>query len=251
MMAFITCSTQNNPTPRSSRMRRRIAVARAPSVGVSPASSSSSRMIRGRSARRHRQLEQLAPAAGEAPRGHRRVLGHLDEGQQLGGRPARPLAPQRGGGHVLGRGQVEERPRGLERAPEAEPRDPVSGQGADPVLAEADGPRGGPEQPADQVEQRCLAGPVGPDERHDLALGDREAHAREDAEAAEAPGDVRAFEDHPPCACSSSEPPTIMAIASRRIHVNGSWNSRKPTSRTSTVEVPPMKKDDVTFRPRS
>ena len=201
---------------------------------------------------RHGQLEQLAPAAGEPPRGHRRVLVHLDE-RRAARRASPPGRSLHSAAAATFSAAVRSRNgRGVWNVrPEAEPRDPVRGQGADPVLAEPDRARRWPEQPADQVEQRRLAGPVGPDERHDLAFGDREAHPRQDAEAPEAPGDVRAFEDHPPCACSSSEPPTIMAIASRRIHVNGSWNSRKPASRTSTVEVPPMKNDEVTFSPRS
>ncbi len=146
---------------------------------------------------RHGQLEQLAAPPGEPPRRHRGLLAHLDEGQQLGRGASWSLAPARGRGHVLGRGQVEKGPRGLEGAPQAEPGDPVGRHGADQAPAHPDGSGRRPEQPVDQVEEGGLSGPVRPDEGHDLALGHLEAHPMEDPQAPEAACDVGAFEEGP------------------------------------------------------
>ena len=65
---------------------------------------------------------------------------------------------------------------------------------ADLPVADSDGSRRRPQQPADEVERRGLARAVRPDQRHDLALGHREAHPVEDAQAPEAAGHVRALE---------------------------------------------------------
>ena len=43
----------------------------------------------------------------------------------------------------------------------------------------------GGEQPGDEIEQRCLAGAVGPDQRVDLTFGDVRAHLVQGVEAAE------------------------------------------------------------------
>lgn len=56
---------------------------------------------------------------------------------------------------------------------------------------------------------------------------------------------------YPPWVWSRNIPAAISAIANKRTHVNGSCSARKPASRTSAVEVPPMISDEVTRNPRS
>src|SRR5436309_464136 len=81
------------------------------------------------------------------------------------------------------------------------PRDPEAGQagGSEPAhvaIFEGDGARGRPEDAGEDVDERGLARPIRPDDRHELSCIDGEAHAVEGADlAVELPQPLGA-EDH-------------------------------------------------------
>src|ERR1700694_4837110 len=65
----------------------------------------------------------------------------------------------------------------------------------DVLAVEADRPRGGPEEPGQQVEAGGLAGAVGADQADDLARLDREVGAVDRAPSVETLWDVRGLEE--------------------------------------------------------
>jgi hypothetical protein len=73
----------------------------------------------------------------------------------------------------------------LERAGDAEARDPVGRHLGDVLILEEDPSRGRAIDPRNQVEDRALAGAVRPDDRQDLALLDREGHRVDRLQATE------------------------------------------------------------------
>ena len=70
-------------------------------------------------------------------------------------------------------------------------RDRDSAVALDPAL-------GGGERPGERVEQRALAGAVGPEQRHDLARAEFGAHVADDIALAASYGQVLAAEQHRP-----------------------------------------------------
>ncbi|MGY4450670.1 hypothetical protein ACVWZR_005330 [Bradyrhizobium sp. i1.3.1] len=100
-------------------------------------------------------------------------------------------------GKALEHCQILERPR---HAMLRQPRRRHMGEG---ILAEPHPAPVGPVEPADDVEQRALAGPVGPDHRADLALRDLELDVAQRGDAAERERDVRKRK-HRPCGVIAS-----------------------------------------------
>ena len=74
----------------------------------------------------------------------------------------------------------------------------MRGERGDLMLCHANRPLRGADEPADQIEQRGLAGAVRADQRDDLALAHAEADPIENPQAAEALANVRAFEENRP-----------------------------------------------------
>src|SRR5581483_3707203 len=91
--------------------------------------------------------------------------------------------------HVLERGETRERLHELEGAREAEPADRVRLEPHEARALENDRAFRGRVEAGHQVEHGGLAGPVRPDEAHDLAGGDGEIEAAHRDEAAEALGE--------------------------------------------------------------
>src|SRR5690349_10468322 len=98
---------------------------------------------------------------------------------------------------VLEHGGVLEQLDVLERPRDAAPRDLVRRHPRDVLAVEDQTARGRLVDARDQVEDRRLAGAVGPDDREDLARLDLEAHAVDGPEAAEVHDEaVRGEEAH-------------------------------------------------------
>src|SRR5438552_935646 len=81
------------------------------------------------------------------------------------------------------------------------PRDPEAGQagGSEPAhvaIFEGDGARGRPEDAGEDVDERGLARPIRPDDRHELSCIDGEAHAVEGADLAVELPQPHGAEDH-------------------------------------------------------
>ena len=87
--------------------------------------------------------------------------------------------------NVVDHGFVLEHRQILERARDAEPRQPVGRKARDLPVLERDPACGRLEDPGDQVEHRGLAGAVRADQAEDLAAVDRKAHVGDGAQAAE------------------------------------------------------------------
>src|SRR5204862_7337518 len=85
---------------------------------------------------------------------------------------------------VLQDGQAGEQPDALERARDAEPGQ-LLGPGAQRAAGPADGAPLGPDEAADDVEERGLAGTVGADDPDDPAGSDGERPVVEGHQAAE------------------------------------------------------------------
>ena len=99
----------------------------------------------------------------------------LEQRERLGAaRSRRAAARVRTDHHVLHHGERGEQREVLERARDPGPRDPVRREREQVVPVELDAPSVRLVEPADAVEQRRLASAVGPDERADLPLVDRE-----------------------------------------------------------------------------
>ena len=133
---------------------------------------------------------RVVAASGSAGRPtRRRISAARDAGLRLAG--ARLRAVVRGHRHVLEDGQLAEGPRDLEGAGDAPVADAVGSQPADLGVLEPDGAGGGDQRARHAVEQRGLAGAIGPDEAEDLALADGEGHGVEGGEAPELLGESR------------------------------------------------------------
>src|SRR3954454_3856781 len=87
--------------------------------------------------------------------------------------------------HVLDRRHGSEQPDVLERARDAPRGDAIRSHGRDVPVLVAHHPKGGFVQAREHVEERRLAGAVGPDDGDDRALGDREGDVVDCGQAAE------------------------------------------------------------------
>src|SRR5262245_38906909 len=97
-------------------------------------------------------------------------------------------------GDVLDRRQLVEEARMLERPADAEPRPLVRPAPADIGPKEPDASRGRAHGPGDEMEERGLAGAVGPDQRVPRSLLDRERHRVHRAQLAVPAPDVGQLE---------------------------------------------------------
>ncbi|MDT4847350.1 hypothetical protein FQZ97_814020 [compost metagenome] len=86
---------------------------------------------------------------------------------------------------VVTHAQALEERKVLEGARDAQPGQPRRRHMAEAAPTDPHAPAVGPVQPADDIDQRALAGTIGPDDGADLSLGDREVHARQRGDAAE------------------------------------------------------------------
>src|SRR2546428_200512 len=136
----------------------------------------------------HRKLEQALLADGGTPPG-RIDEPHEPEALEPGAGTSPPVAhaaAHGGDGEVLAHGQLAEESHRLERPPDAPSGDLVRRQVVDALTVVEHAPAVGPEQARDEIEDRGLAGAVGPDEADDTARLDLERAATAGAEAAEA-----------------------------------------------------------------
>jgi hypothetical protein len=135
----------------------------------------------------------LAETAGQAHR-----LRHLARRAQGGGEPVdgaegvprAALARRRRQSQVLQHRQAREEIRALEGARDPAARDVVRGQPGERSAVEHDAARARRQVAGDEVEDRRLAGAVGPDERAALARRHLERHAVDGAERAEIAGEA-------------------------------------------------------------
>src|SRR5262249_17767115 len=95
---------------------------------------------------------------------------------------------------ILRNGKLGKNAFDLQRALDAQPADFMRGKTSDVAAAEQDLARIGTEQAGDQVEQRCLAGAVGSDDRMQLAARQRQAQVVDRGKASEAPSQTAGFE---------------------------------------------------------
>src|SRR6266849_1933914 len=98
--------------------------------------------------------------------------------------------------HVLQRRQAREEPDVLVGAGDAEGGDAVGRQPVDPLASQYDASARRAEQAGDDVEQRGLAGPVGPDQAVHLARGNLDGGSVERAHPAETPLQLLNREQH-------------------------------------------------------
>ena len=82
----------------------------------------------------------------------------------------------------------------LEGPRQAKPRDPVRGKAGDVPAHQADGAGIGTQHARHQIERRRLAGPVGAEQAHDLALPDRKAEVVDRDQPAERAPQAADFE---------------------------------------------------------
>src|SRR5439155_1588947 len=87
---------------------------------------------------------------------------------------------------VLANRQTDEETRNLSIHPDASPGDGVRVMAGDVVAPKQNAPGRRLELPGEQLEQRALAGAVGPDETAQLPLGQREIHTADGLDTAEA-----------------------------------------------------------------
>ena len=99
---------------------------------------------------------------------------------------------------VLPHGEPREDVGDLKRAHDAQAKDVGGAEPRHVARPEPDAPRRGRHRARDQVEQRRLAGAVGPDDRAHLARRDGEVHAAHRGEAPEAPGEAARLENGAP-----------------------------------------------------
>ena len=139
-----------------------------------PPVTSSIRIRRGLHGEAAGELEALALAGGELAGEVVALLQQVDEGQRLQRLVARRLhvggADQRADDDVLGHGEVGEGLELLEGAGHAAAGDAVGPHAGDLAAVEEDAAGVERLEAGDQVEQRGLAGAVGPDDADDLAL---------------------------------------------------------------------------------
>ena len=126
----------------------------------------------------------LHPAAFAAGEGQRRGAAQVGNGefrqQRLQNRlppVARFLHHLEHGADVVLHGQAAEDGRFLGKVSDAQPRPAIHGQFGDIFAVQVYGPVVGRQKPHDNVETRCLAGAVRPQETHDFAALDGQADA--------------------------------------------------------------------------
>ena len=100
-----------------------------------------------------------------------------------------------GDDHVLEGGHLAEDGGLLEGPDHSPPGDRVRRLAGDLLPAEADPPRGRPQERGDELEQGALAGPVRADDAEDPALPDRERHVVDRGETPEALGEALDLEE--------------------------------------------------------
>ena len=205
---LMSCSTSRMPMPSSARPRSTAAMASV-SVSFSPDETSSSRIRRGQVGQGPAQLDQAGPAGGQAvdpvlghvaqPEALDELVGHLLRRAVVGPRP-RP-GPTGPGPTDLGSRQdvLPHRQQGedleaLEGAGQA-PAGPLVGrQLGDVLTVEHHRAPGHRLQPAQGVEHRGLARPVGADQAGDAAGVDVQVDGVGGHVPAEADGDAPSFE---------------------------------------------------------
>src|SRR5262249_30941069 len=140
------------------------------------------------------------------------------------------LAVEAGEHHVLENREPAKWPGNLEGAPDAQVDDSMRRQPGDLVALETDRAAVGREGPREHVEDRALAGAVGPDEAEDLAGLDVERDVGDGGEAAEALGQPLDGQQESPRA-------GVVTICSR---ASAGWAPapRRPAASTSTASAP-------------
>src|SRR3954451_8744193 len=113
---------------------------------------------------------------------------------------------------VLENGQMREKAEALERARDAEARELARLDAAQRLVAPLQPSLVGAGEPADDVEQRRLAGAIWSDDADDLVLGDGRRDIRQRREPAEADGDPLHLEQR-----SHARRPPSTAVASETI----------------------------------
>ncbi len=188
------CSIHTTATP-VSRRSRIVATNASTSASVRPPAISSRSNSRGSvasaraSSRRLRSSSVSAPAGSVGATQHADPLERLDGGRlddARGGRPPRPpRSERRADEHVLEDGETLERTRDLRGASDAHVAADVCRTTRHVDAVERHRAGVGPQVAGDQVEQRRLAGAVGPDDPDRVTLGDLERQTVDDREAAE------------------------------------------------------------------
>src|SRR5271166_1374354 len=192
------CSTTMMLMPRS-RSRRRRSTSRSISAALRPAAGSSTMSRRGAGEFEHALLavgkrgrgELLPPfETDEGKECHRRIAAARVVATEGGGvdevLPGRDIVMNvKGGDDVVEHRQAPEQPNFLERARKTEPRALVRGQADEIDAVEDDAARIRLMEPAHQVEQRRLAGPVRADDRKHAAARSSERNIAHRLHAAE------------------------------------------------------------------
>ncbi len=142
---------------------------------------------------RARDLETLAVRQREGGGGLRALVEEIEPGQHVVRMPARGGdvgAPQeRADDDVVLDRERRKRPHDLERASHTAPAHRVGRQPIDALAAEGDRSGVGRKHAGDHVEERGLAGAVGPDHRKDIARRDGKANPVDREQAAETLGE--------------------------------------------------------------
>ena len=141
----------------------------------------------------------LAAARGQGGEGGQRLVDHV--GVALA---AAAALPGRGAQVVL-HAQVGEDPLAAGHLGDAEPGDLVGRQVGDVAAVEDDGAVIGLDHPADGPQQRRLAGAVGAEQRHDLALADLDLHVGEHGDAVVADAELAHREQRQPAGVAVHE----------------------------------------------
>src|ERR1700730_9533935 len=192
MTRSMLCSTTMTVIPRCCSRRMR-SISRSTSAPLSPAAGSSTLSRRGEARRARGKLEHALLAIGERSRGQIRSLLEPDKGQKpqcllaaactvaLEGSGVNNILPRgyivtgvKRGDDVIEHGHAAEQPDLLERAGKPETRAPMRGKPDQLYTIQTHLAGIGLIQPAQQVEQRRLSGPVRPDDRKHLAGPDSE-----------------------------------------------------------------------------
>ena len=188
--ARMTCSISRMVMPRTALRSRSTCTIRSTSVGRRPAITSSSSRRRGPVASARATSSRLRSGSVSEAAGWPRLAARPSRSSTSSARPTR-LADAAAGvegadHHVVEHGEACERLDQLEGAADAGAADLVRPPAVDAPAVEAHEPRIGPVDAGDHVEAGGLAGAVGADQRHDLALADRKGEVLGGAQPLEA-----------------------------------------------------------------